>query len=139
MGMSITGRILYNIEMKFCHNFKLFLRRHDTSMEVLFLLIYVVLQGFLIYIVQKPIIGVFILLFLFFISFERILLRFKSKLLREDMEEERRIITDNVSDFEGLIFELNENNKLLRKRIKILLGQRNKLLKRLDRDLKKKR
>ncbi len=98
MAKSLYGKSLQYIELYICENSKKFLKRHDNSIEVLFLLIYVALQLFLVYIVRETIVAVFIILFLSTISLERIILRFQNRLIKEEHKnriEKAKEVMDN--------------------------------------------
>lgn len=114
--LSFVGKVFYNLEMKFCHNLKCFLIRHDNSIDVLFLLIYSLLQFFLIIIISEIIVGVFIILFMFFISLERIFLKFKSN----QAQIEKNIAEKNY-------YRLKNENETLRSKNEELIKQREKI------------
>lgn len=76
---TLIGRCFYNVEWMICHNLKLFIKRHDNSIELSFIFLYLLLQLFLVYIVRDIAIALFILLFIFIMSIERIILKIKSK------------------------------------------------------------
>ena len=70
---------------RFCSNFKYFFHFHENLFEVTFLLIYLIEQVSLVYLFYfgkydvKLVVGIFTLLVLFTISFEKILLKMRNK------------------------------------------------------------
>lgn len=115
MKVSLSGRFFYRLD-RICNNFKKFLRRHYHTIDFLFLFFYITLQLFLIIFIylfkirSDFIISIFIILFLFIISSERIILQFKSKQAQE-----------GKSDVEKQYYELKSENKILRVKNKELI------------------
>ena len=113
-NLSFNGK-LFILFSRFCKNFKSFLSMHNTIIEIIFLMIYVLLQLILVVSIYffnlytNLIIGIFIVLFLFFLSLERIILQYKSKITQEEK--------DNIKNS---YLELGIENKLLREKQKIL-------------------
>ena len=72
--ISAIGRILYFIDFYICENFRIFLKKHDGSVQIMFLAIYTFLQGMLIVTINvfdekvNLIISVFTLTLLFFVA-----------------------------------------------------------------------
>ena len=115
MNKSWSGNLFCNLEV-ICGNTRSFLSNHYYTANILFLILYIVLQLALIFFISvyeihtKFIVSVFIILFLFLISLERIILQFKSK----QSQEEKDIA-------EQKFYELKGENKILREKDKNLL------------------
>ena len=86
-NLSIIGSIFHNTDES-CNNLKIFLSRHYHSIDFLFLMLYVLLQLIFIILVYlfknqtgkiELTVSIFIIIFLFILSSERIVLQFKSK------------------------------------------------------------
>jgi len=121
MGMSIIGKFFYSIDRYVYHNIKQFLKTHENSLEIIFLGIYVLLQLFLAFFVKGTVISIFIILFLFFLSLERICLRFKASISKQEWENAQKGITEelyksqtNYNKAGEIIRSLEKENKLLK-------------------------
>lgn len=97
MKMSFIGRMLFFFDKYIYLNFKLFLKKHDSSIELIFLTIYALLQGMLAWFIKDVIISIFIVLFLFFLSLERICIRFKAQLQKEEYERKEKDVRSKIS------------------------------------------
>lgn len=75
---SFSGRILFKMD-RFSHNIKLFIKRHDNSTEIIFIIIYLTIQLTLIFLVKRILIAAIILFLTFIMSIERIVLKFRSR------------------------------------------------------------
>ncbi len=121
LPITIIGRVFYNFEHIICNNLKLYLLRHEKSVEILFLFFYIIIQGFLLWITENKYIGLFILLFLFLISIEKSLmhLRFelvKNKINRKEEKTKSAFKTHrNISRYH--ITQLRKENKLLKNKL----------------------
>jgi hypothetical protein len=116
MQISLSGRFFFNLD-RICTNFKLFIRRHTNTTDIIFLMLYVLLQILLVLSISLFgtenigfIISLFVILFLFLVSLERIVLQFRFKQAQEDKDEIQR-----------QYFELKSENKVLRERKKDII------------------
>jgi len=114
-GLSLCGRFFYRLD-KYCNNLKIFLGNHYYTINFIFLISYILVQlifVFLVYLFEEYIkftVSIFIILFLFLISAERIILQFKSKQAQEDKDSA-----------ETQYYELKIENRFLREKNKELL------------------
>lgn len=69
---SYSGRIFCYFDL-ICHNFKIFVGKHEKTFEIIFLLFYIILQVIIGFIVINPWITMIIILFLFLLALERII------------------------------------------------------------------
>ncbi len=108
---SLNGKTFNRLDI-LCHNATTFLRKHYNALDFLFLSLYVLLQLILVIFIELfkkieiTIISIFIILFLFLISCERIIFQFKSRQAQEEK--------DNA---EEKYYELKSQNKTLKERI----------------------
>jgi len=128
MGLSLIGRIFHNFEMKLSRNCRLFIGKHEKTIEIIFLIIYFSLQALLVFLVRETIVALIVITFLLFLSFERIFLHIWLDYKKEQIKRTEDIITD---DFINLRMLNNTEISRLNKEIEIL--------KRENRILKKKR
>jgi len=126
MAKTIHGKGLYCLDL-LCMNIRTFLKKHMHTIDVLFLIFYVSLQIIfsvaIFYFRNKGseylsfIVGLFMTLFLFLISFEAIILQFKSKQWQESKNE----IEKQYYDLQVKYSSLSESNKELIKRNKLIM------------------
>lgn len=114
MGISFMGRFFYNLEKLILHNFKLFSTNNERAMEVFFLSVYIGLQLILVLFVAKTIVSVIIIVFLFFLSLERVMMYMRIDLERKRLENQENLIKEK---FEKLRFSDEKEIKRLRKLI----------------------
>lgn len=91
--VSWLGRRFHNLENRTCRNCKRYLEKHSNSIDIFFLLIYVFLQLILVislFIFNKEnahfIVTIFVIMFLFVLSVERLVMRIKTGFEREARE-----------------------------------------------------
>ena len=131
---TLFGRLFYNLDAQLLHNFRVLLFRHSYTLEITFLVLYVLLQIILVIAVHKfnnyvnLIISIFIVLFLFLISLERIILQFKSK----QAQKEKDLVQMRY-------YELKDETSKLRKRNKEILDSFEELILNKNIELKKER
>jgi len=121
--ISYSGRLLYRLD-RHCNNIKFFLGNHYHTIAFVFLILYILTQLIFvlsIYILQdyiKFIVSIFIIIFLFLISAERIILQFKSRQAQEDKDNAERQYYELKVENRFLI----EKNKEVLDKIKFVLG-----------------
>jgi len=123
---SIIGKGFYCFDVFLCENIKIFIKRHEKSVEVIFLLIYVILQILLVQ--QKVSISIFIIWLLFFLSFERILVHLKAQLDKETLEKKQKEISEKVQEVKDKMIkkekeEFELKNRLLREQRDFLISE----------------
>jgi len=114
MEISFIGDILYKIETIFCRNFKLFIGKHEKTMQVLFLMIYIALQMILALCIINPLVTVIIIAFLFFLALERIFVYIWLDYERNKLKFKEEELRKQYSKLRALAFE--EITKLKKKR-----------------------
>jgi hypothetical protein len=85
--LSFTGRLFYNLG-KICSNFKLFIGEHERTIEIIFLTIFFLLQGFLALYLRNPYVTLIVIIFLFFLALERIFVHIWLDYERLQLKEE---------------------------------------------------
>src|SRR3989344_1919648 len=94
---SFLGRYLFKVD-KATHNLRFYIRRHIVSIEIIFLLIYTILNLLLARYVDNPLVGIFIIVFLFVLGVERIIIHLKSRLDKEILDKKEIQIKAEVED-----------------------------------------
>lgn len=98
-SLSFTGRFLFNFENQICKNFKLFIGKHEKTVEIAFLVIYVIIQIILAIIVLNAIVAILIISFLFFLALERIFVHIWLDYERELLKKKEDEIKNNFYNF----------------------------------------
>lgn len=135
---TILGRFLYKIDRR-AHNLQFYIKRHNISIEIFFLLIYTGLNLSLIFLIDNSLIAVFITIFLFVLGIERIIIHLKSRIEKDNLEKERNKINQ---DFSSYYKKMNRYVKDLEARNVMLERQKDYLtlsIENLTRRLKNKR
>lgn len=121
--MSIIGRIFYNFENKVCLNFKTFVGKHEKTVEIMFLIIYFLLQGILAFYISNPIVTLIIIIFLLFLALERIFVHIWLEYEREKLDI---IGKESKEQYDELKFNayreinsLKRDNYLLKEKLKL--------------------
>lgn len=111
--VSWFGNTLHHVELR-CKNIRIFIGSRDNALEVIFLMIYVLLQFGLVILISNLIVSIFVLLFLFFLSLERIAMHLKIELEKDKLTRKEEEINENsykmVDFYEGI---REERDKLL--------------------------
>jgi uncharacterized membrane protein len=128
---TFLGRFLFYFD-KLAHNVSFYIKRHSLSVEIFFLMIYVILNLFLIYIVREPKISVFITLLLFVISVERLVIHLKAKIEKEILEKKEEQIKQELADYDEIFNGLQYEKKDLESRNRILKKQKEYLVKKVQ-------
>jgi hypothetical protein len=123
-----VGELFFRIEV-LLYNIRTFIGRHEKTFEIIFLFIYVLLQLWLAYSFPKSVVTIIVIIFLFFLSIERIFVRISSdyKIKKLDNKEKRTKLIQNkwrlmyhgrIKELEGQIEILTKNkiNKKLNNR-----------------------
>ncbi len=110
---TLIGKIFNYIEKAICNNLRNFVGKHEQTTNILFLITYIILQLILVYCFPKPIVTLIVILFLFFLSLERIILRIwlDEEKRRYDLKEQK--IKEKISILRN--FYTNERTKLIQK------------------------
>jgi len=103
--ISILGRILYNIDYKICYNIKKFTGRHEKTLEIIFLSLYVLLQIILGFIATNQAVTLIIILFLFFLGLERIFLHVRIDYEREKIEKLKEELKNEFENLKQAFYE----------------------------------
>src|SRR3989344_5336312 len=89
---SLQGKILYNLDLS-CHNFKFYVRRHDVSVGLLFLVVYIGLNlGLIIAGRDNLYVSSLVAIILFTLAIERTLVYLKMKLDRDFLQNKEKEI-----------------------------------------------
>ncbi|MAG07195.1 hypothetical protein CMI46_00045 [Candidatus Pacearchaeota archaeon] len=113
MKLSPIGKLCYNFEKQISHNLRYFIGNHEKTVEIFFLSIYFSLQIFLLFLVREIIVAVFIIVFLFFLSLERISVYVWLQVEREKIEKKEISIKNKTNSLR--LFHLRNRKKLIRK------------------------
>ncbi|MBI2044897.1 hypothetical protein HYT23_02475 [Candidatus Pacearchaeota archaeon] len=113
------GSLLYRLDKR-AHNLRFYIKRHMFSIGAFFLLIYTVLNLFLVYIVRTAIVSVFVTIFLFFLSLERLIIHLKSRIDKEAIENKELQIRDEMFD---ALDESGKNLDKLQEENRVLISQ----------------
>ena len=122
MNTSLIGKILYNFEKNICHNLKLFIGKHERTTEIIFLLLYILLQCLLALVILEQIVTLIIICFLFLLALERIFVHIgldyrkeqlenREEISKEKYEELRFTCYNKINYLKGEIIKLNERLK----------------------------
>lgn len=124
--LSILGHIFNYIDKYFCHNLREFIGRRERTVEIIFLIIFFLLQGILAILVQNRFVTILIIIFLFFLALERIFIHIWLEYKREKLSNTEK---KSKEKYEELRFSAyHEINKLqkenLKEKYKILKDKR---------------
>jgi len=127
---SFFGKKLYCIDRR-CHNLRFYIKRHDTSVSIIFLLAYAILN---ILIVQKEsnvYVSILVILMLTVIALERALIYLKMKLDRENLQKKEKEMKFDKEEYDVAVDTLKNEKRTLKIRNNILEKQKQYLIKSL--------
>jgi len=103
--MSGVGCFLHNFEFKICKNIRIFIGRNEKTIEIFFLILFFVLQGILAFYVSDPIVTLIIIIFLLFLSLERIFTHIWLEYDREQLARREDKSKENYSKFKDNTYQ----------------------------------
>jgi len=126
--ISKFGYLLYYIEFKLCKNIKRFIGRNEKFIEVLFLVIFFILQGFLAYYSFNIIVTFIVIVFLFFLALERIFIHIWLDYDREVLKGIEKTSKEKYDELRFNAYEemsfLNSQLVILENKLRLLKKQR---------------
>jgi len=127
---SLFGRFLRYLDGHL-HNIKLFIKRHDNSIEVIFLMIYVFLNICLVLSIVDKKVSLFVVGLLFFIALERVIVHLKMRADKEDLNKREEVMKDKLREYDGIFYKIKNERDKFKSDNKILRRQKDYLLKEL--------
>ena len=115
--LSIMRRKFHTFEKNVCQNLKIFIGKHERTVEIIFLIIFFVLQGILAFYSLDKYITLIVIIFLFFLALERI---FVHIWLEYEREQLNKIREKSKEKYDELRFNAyHEINKLHKTNLKL--------------------